>query len=94
MTEHLKDLRGVEYRSVHRDDALIISGAEYLRKGHALLNAEIDRDRFAGALKTIAALDKCVPVDAASHIAREVLATAFIADLLTDALGEGRWDPR
>jgi hypothetical protein len=28
----LKDLRGADVRSVHRDDSVIITGAEYLRK--------------------------------------------------------------
>ena len=37
---HLKDLRGVEYRQVHRNDNVIISGAEYLRKSKALSDQE------------------------------------------------------
>jgi hypothetical protein len=30
--EKVKDLRGQEVRSVHRDDTVVITGAEYLRK--------------------------------------------------------------
>lgn len=39
-TEKLKDLRNVEHRYVHRDDAVIITGAEYLRKSRLANQAE------------------------------------------------------
>lgn len=41
----VKDLRGVRHREVHRDDSVIISGAEYLRKTWA--EVELDRIRMS-----------------------------------------------
>lgn len=48
MDEVLNDLRGASMRSVHRDDSVIITGAEYLRKSritgeieHLLKSVEI-----------------------------------------------------
>lgn len=39
----VKDLRGVEHRSVHRDDVVVITGAEYLRKSRLAGEAEAAR---------------------------------------------------
>lgn len=36
----IKDLRGVEHRVVGRDDAVIISGREYLQRGHLFMKIE------------------------------------------------------
>jgi len=46
----LKDLRGVQHRHVHRDDAVVISGAEYLSKGRRLDEAAADADRLCGLI--------------------------------------------
>jgi len=40
-TLDLKDLRGVQHRHVHRDDSVIITGAEYLRKSRAADKLEV-----------------------------------------------------
>jgi hypothetical protein len=37
---NFNDLRGQVHREVHRNDAVIIDGAEYLRKTHGLTDAE------------------------------------------------------
>lgn len=43
----VKDLRGVEHRSVHRDDVVVITGAEYLRKSRLAGEAEAARQENA-----------------------------------------------
>ena len=35
-SEPLNDLRGVRHRAVHRDDAVVITGAEYMRLRRAM----------------------------------------------------------
>ena len=45
------DLRGVECRSVHRDDVVIVTGAEYLRKSRAWA----ERDALAARVEELEA---------------------------------------
>jgi len=38
--DRLNDLRGVAHRAVHRDDAVVISGGEYMKTGRRVRDAE------------------------------------------------------
>lgn len=43
--ERWNDLRGAEHRSVRREDVVVITGAEYLRKGRSLIELAAERDK-------------------------------------------------
>ena len=58
----VNDLRGVEHRRVHCDDAVVITGAEYLARRRRLAQLEAERDAVVPAAVTDEMIERAAGV--------------------------------